>query len=124
MIKSLALSLLFCCFALFAADVNGKYKASIEAPDGTHVLIFNLKTDGGNLTGTVSNESGSADAGGSKIDEGKVQGDTITFSWVTMYQGGPIKLVCKGQVAGSEIKMSMGTEDGSWSTELTAKKAD
>ncbi len=124
MIKSLAVSLLFFCAALLAADVNGKYKASIEAPDGTHVLVFNLKAEGANLTGTVSNGSESADAPGSKIEDGKVQGDNVSFTWVTMYQGSPVKLICKGQIAGSELKMSMGTDDGSWSTELTAKKAD
>jgi hypothetical protein len=34
-----------------------------------------------------------------------------------------VKLVVKGKLNGDEIKFSIGTEDGAWSTELTAKKS-
>ena len=38
------------------------------------------------------------------------------------YQGQAIKLVFKGQVLESEIHFTMGLDDGSWSTDLVAKK--
>jgi hypothetical protein len=119
--KPLVFAVLFCvAAALLAADVSGSYTTSIEAPDGAHTLVFNLKADGAALTGTVNDGAGT---GGRPIQEGKVQGDVVSFSWTTDYQGNPLKLVCKGQVTGSELKMNMGTDDGSWSTELVAKKS-
>ena len=61
--------------------------------------------------------------GTAQIKDGKLQGDNVTF-WITIdYQGSPVKLVYKGKVAGDEIKFEFGTEDGSWGTQFTARKA-
>jgi len=51
-----------------------------------------------------------------------VDGDTVTFSVTTDYQGTPVKLVYTGKVSTDGIKFTFGTEDGSWGTELTATK--
>jgi hypothetical protein len=41
-----------------AADVNGKWKAEFNTPDGTaRVNTFTFKVDGGKLTGTVQGAS-------------------------------------------------------------------
>jgi len=58
-----------------------------------------------------------------EIKDGKIQGDTVTFWIQSEYQGQPVKLVYKGQVSGGEIRFTMGTEEGSWSTEIVAKKS-
>jgi hypothetical protein len=104
-----------------AADVNGKFKATIDAPDGAHTLTFDLKTSGQTLTGTVNVDPSVPNR---PVEDGKVQGDTIAFAFMTEYQGSPIRLVCRGSLANGDLKMSMGTEDGSWSTDLTAKKTN
>ncbi|MBZ5595679.1 MAG: hypothetical protein LAP39_25855 [Acidobacteriia bacterium] len=103
---------------VFAADANGTWKGTLETEEGKHELTFNLKADGDKLTGTVG---GLRDKDVS-VDEGKVQGSTITFSVMSEWEGNPIKLVYKGEVSGDEIKFTMGTDDGSWSTDLTAKR--
>jgi hypothetical protein len=56
------------------------------------------------------------------IHDGKVDGNTVTFSVTTDYQGSPVKLVYTGKVTAKGIDFTFGTEDGSWGTELTATK--
>ena len=86
---------------------------------GDRELTFDLKADGEKLTGTVSGLIDKA----IEIKYGKVQGDTVSFWVMSEYQGQPVKLVYKGNVSSSEIRFNMGTEDGSWGTELAAKRA-
>lgn len=112
--------LLLCVAGLLpAADVTGTWKGSFDY-NGTNVpLTFDMKTDGGALTGSVSGlPTPKVD-----IKDGKVDGDDLTF-WVGIeFQGNPIKLVVKGKVDGDEIKFHIGTEGGEWGTDLTAKKS-
>lgn len=103
---------------LSAADANGTWKGSFEAPDGSHELTFELKATSAGLSGKVSGLPKAAD-----ISDGKVDGNTISFTFMTEYQGNPLKLVMKGTVGDGQIKFSMGTEDGGWGTEFTAKKS-
>jgi opacity protein-like surface antigen len=119
--RILVLSMVFLLLgaAASAADIAGTWKGQFQGGDGSHELTFQFKTVDGRLTGTVA---GLRDRE-LTIDAGKVEGDTVTFSVMTEWQGNPVKLVYKGQVAGSEIRFTMGTEDGGWSTELTAKRA-
>jgi hypothetical protein len=102
---------------VIAADVNGKWKGQMQAGAGRE-LTFDLKSDGTVLTGTV----GGLFQKPVDIKDGKVQGDAVSFWVMSEYQGAPVKLVYKGQLSGNEIKFTMGTEDGSWSTEVVAKR--
>ena len=101
-----------------AADVTGKWKGQMQT--GNRELTFDLKADGGKLTGTVTGLI----AKPVEIKDGKVQGDVVEFWVMSEYQGQPVKLVYKGQASGSEILFNMGTEDGSWGTEVAAKRAN
>jgi hypothetical protein len=58
-----------------------------------------------------------------EIHDGKVDGDTVTFSVTIDYQGSPVKLMYKGKVSADGIKFTFGTEDGSWGTDLTVTKS-
>jgi hypothetical protein len=118
-LAALSLSLLFGAVA-FAADVTGKWKGSFEVPGGPVLnLTFDLKAADGALTGVVIGLPPKQD--GLEIKDGKVQGDSISFWIMSEYQGSPIKLLYDGKVAEGQIKFIMGTEDGSWSTEILAK---
>src|SRR5579864_2306264 len=101
-----------------AADVDGKWKGSLEGQNGSRELTFSLKADGGKLTGSVAGLLDKV----LEINDGKVQGSTVTFSVMSEWEGNPVKLVYKGELAGDEIRFTMGTADGAWSTELTAKR--
>jgi opacity protein-like surface antigen len=112
-------SLLLLAAAAPAADIAGTWKGQFQGGDGSRELTFRFRTDGGKLTGTVS---GLRDRE-LTIDGGKVEGDNIAFSVMSEWQGNPVKLVYTGRLTGSEIHFTMGTEDGGWSTEITAKRA-
>jgi hypothetical protein len=101
-----------------AADVTGTWAGSFKFNDQDVPVSLALKGTS-EITGTVDGLPG----GTAQIKDGKIEGDNVTF-WITIdYQGSPVKLVYKGKIAGTEIKFDFGTEDGSWGTQFTAKKA-
>lgn len=109
----------FLAALLFAVDVTGAWKGAFDFEGNSVPLTFNLKHSGGALTGTVEGLPTSP----AEIHEGKVDGDTVTFWLTTDYQGETYKLVYRGKVSGDQIRFTLGTEDGSWSAELTAKRS-
>jgi hypothetical protein len=102
-----------------AADVSGQWKGAFDFNGQPVPLTFDMKQTEATVTGTIAG----LPTPNVPIKDGKLEGDNLTF-WVGIeYQGNPVKLVVKGKLAGEEIKFSIGTEDGAWSTELTAKKS-
>ena len=103
-----------------AADISGKWTAQVPGRNGqTREQTFNLKADGNTLTGTVSGRMGDT-----PIAEGKIDGDSISFTQTMEFNGNSVKLVYKGTVSGDEIKFSR-TRDGGegQAQEFTAKRA-
>jgi opacity protein-like surface antigen len=115
---ALSLCLLFAAGALVAADIGGKWKGQFQGGDSTREIAFDFKVNGEALTGVVSGLRDKT----LEIKDGKVQGDAVSFWVQSEWQGEPIKLVYKGKISGNEIQFTMGTEDGGWSTEITAKR--
>src|SRR5689334_8426094 len=103
---------------LAAADLTGTWKGQLEGGQGARELTFRFKVEGGSLTGTVTGLRDREVA----IENGKTDGATVSFSVMSEWQGNPVKLVYNGKVSGDQIQFTMGTEDGGWSTELTAKR--
>jgi hypothetical protein len=103
-----------------AADVTGKYVAEVQGQNGTQQQTFDLKTSGGKVTGTVSSPRGEQ-----KIDDGKVDGDTISFT-TTMKRGDmEMKMSYTGKVAGDAIEFTremQGGQGGGRKQTFTAKK--
>jgi hypothetical protein len=82
----------------FAADVSGKWKSQYQTPDGQQrESTFTFAVSGETLTGTVASAMGEA-----KIEEGKVSGDTLTFSVTRNFQGNDVKVKYTGKVAGAD----------------------
>ena len=89
--------------AASAADIDGKWKAEFNTPDGqTRTTTFTFKADGDKLTGTVSGRQ--ADT---PISEGKINGDEISFAVVRNMGGEERKMQYKGKIAGDELKLTM-----------------
>jgi len=109
--------------AAYAADVTGKWTAEVPGRNGNmQTNTITLKQDGSKVTGTVDGGRG----GPVEIQNGKVDGDTVTFTVVRSFGGNEIKQNFKGAVSGSEIKFSRTMEDGQGGgqpVEFTAKKA-
>jgi len=103
-----------------AADVTGKWTAQVPGRGGqTREQTFNLKADGNTLTGTVSGRMGDM-----PIAEGKIDGDTISFTQTLEFNGNSVKLIYKGTVSGNEIKFTRTRDGGEGQPqEFTAKRA-
>jgi hypothetical protein len=92
---------------LCAADITGKWRGkSDEGPGWT----FNFKSEGNKLTGTMVSAEGKE----LPIKDAKLDGDALSFSVDSEWQGQPVKLVMTGKVSAAEIQLHIGTEDGSW----------
>jgi hypothetical protein len=82
----------------FAADVTGNWKASLETPNGSMEFTYVLKADGNTVTGTIQSQMGDM-----KIDEGKLDGEKISFSTTVENFG---KISYTGTVKGDEMTLS------------------
>ena len=109
---------LFAVFALTAsaADISGNWTGTAEGPQGTLQRTFTFHQDGTKLTG----ETNSQFTGKSAINDGKVEGDAISFSITASIQGNEMKLTYKGKIAGDTIKLTSAFGDNS--IEWTLKK--
>ncbi len=107
--------------AVHAADASGTWKGAFDFQGNNVPLTFHLASAVGAVTGTVEGLPTTP----AEIHDGKIDGDIVTF-WVnTEYQGQTYKLVYTGKVsaAGDAIAFTFGTEDLSWSAQLTAMKS-
>jgi hypothetical protein len=108
----IAIAALFLAAMLaYAADVTGKWKATVEGPNGSMELVFNLKCDGERVTGTVTSQMGEM-----SISDGTLKGDDIVFT----VSNGDFSVVHKGKVSGDEMKLT--ADIGDQQMELTAKR--
>ncbi len=104
MMRKLALAALFLALGsitALAADFNGKWTGDVTTPRGTQTLTFDFHVDGTTLTGKISSPRGDSD-----IAEGKVDGDTITFTQVLNFNGNEMKIVYEGKADGATIKFT------------------
>ena len=102
--------------AAFAADVDGVWKASFDTQIGEQHYTYTLKADGEKLTGTAKN-----DMGESKIEDGVVKGNDISFTENLNFQGQTITIKYKGKLDGDQINFTR--EVGTFATEtLVAKR--
>lgn len=112
------------CFTLaaFAADVTGKWTAESPGRNGgpPRVTTFEFKAAGAKLDGTVSTMM-QGNPVSSPITDGKVDGDTISFTAVRSFNGNEMKQTYTGKVSGDSIELTV--EGGRGPQTMTAKKA-
>ncbi|MGP8244533.1 MAG: hypothetical protein ACLQVN_08445 [Bryobacteraceae bacterium] len=112
-------TMLLAVAALPAADITGTWKGSFDFQGDQVPITLQLKGDADVLSGTING----LPTDPAEIKDGKVKADQVTF-WVSVdYQGTTYKVVYSGKIAGDEIHFSMGTEDGSWGTDLVVKRS-
>ena len=114
--------LALCASAVLAADISGNWKATAEGPNGSMERTFTFKVDGSKVTG----ETTSSMLGKSTIQDGKVDGDTFSFTITADMQGTQLKLSYKGKITGDTIKVTSevaGGDGGGQSFEWTGKRA-
>ena len=111
--------ILLVLFALTAsaAGIDGTWKGTMQTPNGSSENTFEFKTDGGNVTGTVTGQMGQA-----PIANGKLEGDVLTFNVVRNFNGNEFKLLYKGKVKDDQIQMSITVEGRDLTFDMTLKK--
>ena len=110
-----AMTLLFAA-TLAAADITGKWTGAME---GGQNAVFQLKMDGTKVTGSMLGPEGES----RPVSKGELNGDDIALTVDSEWQGQPVKLLVKGKVSGNEMKVTISSEGGEWSTEVVLKKA-
>lgn len=103
----LCLAALF-AFSTFAADVSGTWKGTVETPNGNIERTFVFKVDGAKLTGETTSQM----MGKSEIKDGKVDGDTISFTISVKFEDNEMKLKYTGKMGNSEIKFHVESDAG------------
>ncbi len=86
----------------YAADVDGAWTGTVQGPMGDFPVSFTFKADGTKLAGSTIGFDGSE----VPIQDGKIDGNTITFTVTFDFGGMPFMLSYKGVVSSDQIKMS------------------
>jgi len=115
--KKVATTALISCVAsmtALAAAIDGKWisEREVGAADGktyTHTTTLTLKSEGGLLTGTISQVSAApwmAETNGRSFDikDGKVEGDKFSFKVTTENKQGERTAIYEGTVVGDHLK--------------------
>jgi hypothetical protein len=86
-----------------AADVDGKWKGSLDTPMGAVEVGFNFKADGATLNGSTSGPDGAEVA----IKNGKIDGDKISFVVSLDFGGMPFDLNYTGVVTKDNLALTI-----------------
>ena len=84
--------------ALRAADPSGRWSATFMSQVGDQVYTYEFIVKGTSLTGTAKGSL----TGETKITDGKIDGDSFTFTENAMYQGMPITFTYTGKMTNAE----------------------
>ncbi len=104
--------------SLIGADLSGTWTGVIESPDGKFEHSYVLRMEGETLTGEMVSKS----LGTFKIANGKVDGDSLSFTVDMIYYGDPIKLLVKGTASENSLNLQLETADGDFSTRYIVSK--
>jgi hypothetical protein len=100
----------------FAANIDGKWKATFDTQWGEQHYTYTLKADGEKLTGTAQNDRGSVE-----IADGTIKGDDVSFVENLDFNGNKIAITYTGKISGDEIKLTRKVGDFA-TEELVAKR--
>lgn len=110
-VRSVAMSTLLILVSLAvvsAADVTGKWSATFPTDAGEQQYTYDFVVKGTELTGTAKGNL----VGESKITEGKVDGDKISFVENASFQGMPFRIEYTGvMTSADEIKFTRKVAD-------------
>jgi hypothetical protein len=103
--------------ALHAADITGTWTASFDTQIGQQNYTYEFAVEGSTLTGTAKSANGEYE-----IQDGKVDGDTVTFVENMKFQGMDIRIEYTGTVV-SDDEITFTRKVGDFATEeLGAKR--
>lgn len=118
-------SLVLGAVSLLAADVAGKWSFETSMPQNPDMKLtttLDLKVNGSALTGTVTTSGGQMQGTPTEIQDGKVNGDKISFTVMQTTKKGEVKWTYEATVEGGSMKGTRTREGGKGPQEFTAKK--
>ena len=103
---------------VFAADITGTWKASFDTQIGQQNYTYQFVVKGTTLTGKIQSEMG----GTTEVQQGKVEGDKVSFVEIFKFEGNEIQITYTGQITSDdEIKFTRKVADFA-TEELVAKR--
>jgi hypothetical protein len=93
-----------------AADATGTWSGEVKLPTGQMLpFVARLTQDGAKITGRLDGIGGAPDV---EILNGRIEGNTITFSGVRKIQDADVKFNYTGALSGDTIDFTIVREDG------------
>ena len=89
------------------ANVAGTWAITIQGPEGPAGATATLEQDGSSFTGTIEVDQ----AEGASIENGMIDGNTVSFQLMVSVQGMEFALDVEGQVDGDMIEGEMFVPD-------------
>jgi hypothetical protein len=115
----LPLVIMALAIAASAADISGTWKGTAQTPNGNIERTFNFKVDGNKVTGDTTSDL----FGKSTIEDGKIDGDTVSFTITVDFQGNQGKVNYTGKIKGDdEIDFKVEIPDLNQTVEYVAKR--
>ena len=102
----------------YAADISGTWKGTAQTPSGSVERTFVFKVDGNKLTGETTSDM----FGKSAIEDGKIEGENVSFSITVKIQDTDTKVNYKGKIQGDEIKFTVEIPAYSQTVEYLVKR--
>ena len=90
--------------SVFAAEIDGRWRAEFDSQIGQQKYVFELKADGEKLTGKAFAER-QGQKSETEIKNGKIVKDEVSFAESLKFQDREIVIEYKGKLAGGELKL-------------------
>jgi hypothetical protein len=111
--------LLIATMAAYAAmNVTGKWAGEVQGQDAKHTITFTLNTEGDKVTGT----EGRSNAADVPIQEGRLNGNTLTFVVNRDIGDRVLVLDYTGKVSDDKIDFVVKPRGNGWTTQFTATR--
>jgi enterochelin esterase-like enzyme len=120
-IRFICLLLIGATACLHAADLTGQWKAVFDTRPGKQTYLYDLKAEGGKVTGKATGDINGENRRTVDLKDGKLVGDVVTFVETFEFQGNELTISYTGKLAGDEIKFTRKVGDFA-TEELVARR--
>jgi hypothetical protein len=90
--KAYILLLFLAVLPCLATDLTGQWKAVFDTQPGKQTYLYDLKAEGGKVTGKATGDINGENKRTVEIKDGKLVGDTVTFVEMFEFQGNELTI--------------------------------